>query len=142
MKKAAVLTIRGEQNYQGQDPDVIELVTEGTLEKTESGWKLSYVESDLTGLEGVRTCFHLEPETITLTRTGKLNSEMLFRQGVPHESLYRSEFGALMIRVCATSVRYAVTDQGGTVDVTYSIEIEQSTMGMVRYHLDIRTKES
>lgn len=141
MKRAAVLSIRGRQNYPGQEPDVIELVTDGTMERTEKGWNLAYEESDLTGMEGVRTAFCLEPEQVTLTRTGKLSSEMVFREGVPHESLYRMEFGALMVTVCATRVTYDITDQGGTVDVSYSIEIEQSVAGVVDYHLDIRPKE-
>ena len=57
MKRAAVLSIRGRQNYPGQEPDVIELVTDGTMERTEKGWNLAYEESDLTGMEGVRTAF-------------------------------------------------------------------------------------
>lgn len=38
MKKNVLLSIRGRQNYQGQDPDVIEMVTEGTLELRPDGW--------------------------------------------------------------------------------------------------------
>ena len=50
MKKNVLLSIRGRQNYQGQDPDVIEMVTEGTLELRPDGWEISYEESELTGL--------------------------------------------------------------------------------------------
>ena len=32
MKKEVVLSLRGTQTYEGQEPDVIELVTEGTME--------------------------------------------------------------------------------------------------------------
>ena len=32
-----VLTIRGRQLYDDQEPEVVELVTEGTLEKLEDG---------------------------------------------------------------------------------------------------------
>ena len=42
MKKAVILSIRGRQSYAGQEPDVIELVTEGVLEAVDGGWKLSY----------------------------------------------------------------------------------------------------
>ena len=40
MAKTVTLSIRGQQSYAGQDPDVIELVTEGTLEALDNGWKL------------------------------------------------------------------------------------------------------
>lgn len=133
-----MLKIRGEQRYPDQEPEVIELVTEGTMEQTEQGWNLSYAESALTGMEGVVTTFCVAPGVVTLKRSGKLTSEMVFREGVPHESLYASEFGAMMIAVCANAVRWDLTPQGGTVDVTYTIEIEQSIAGMVHYHLDVK----
>ena len=140
MKKAVLLTIRGQQTYAEQEPEVIELVTEGTLEQTDTGWCLTYEESDLTGLKGVTTTFLVEPEVITLRRKGPLSSEMVFHEGQYHESLYRMEFGALMITVCASKVRYDISENGGTIDLTYAIEIEQSAAGCIEYHLDIQTK--
>ena len=64
MKKDVVLRLRGQQNYVDQEPEVIELVTEGTLESTEKGWVIRYEESDLTGLSGVTTEFSVEPEQV------------------------------------------------------------------------------
>ncbi|MBQ8909584.1 MAG: DUF1934 domain-containing protein [Oscillospiraceae bacterium] len=140
MIQDVVLSLKGQQTYMGQEPDVIELVTDGTLEKVSNGWKLSYEESALTGLEGVQTTFMLEEGCVTLTRTGKLNSQMIFREGVSHESLYQMEFGALMISVCATAISWELSQDGGTVDLKYKIEIEQSAAGYVDYHLEIRSK--
>ena len=140
MKKSVMLSIRGMQRYPEQDPETIELVTEGTLETYKDGWKLKYEESDLTGLAGVTTTFFVEPSVVTLTRTGPLNSCMEFREGIPHESLYQMEFGALMLTVCANKVRYDITENGGTIDLLYSIEIENTAAGHIEYHLDIQTK--
>ena len=140
MKKNVMLTIRGKQFYEGQDPEVIELLTEGTLEALETSWQICYEESDLTGLAGVTTTFRIEPGTITLTRTGRLQSQMVFQLGLLHESLYQMEFGALMITVCATKIVSDISEAGGTVDLTYGIDIEQSAGGVVEYHLDIQPK--
>ena len=140
MEHNVVLSIRGQQNYQEQDPEVIELVTEGNLTRLENGWKVSYEESDLTGLAGVTTVFEVTPDCITLTRPGSLNSQMVFQKGVLHESLYQMEFGALMIAVCATRVSYDLTQQGGTIDLTYGIDIENTAAGIIEYHLDIKAK--
>lgn len=140
MKQAVMLSICGRQHYPDQEPEVIELVTEGTLEKTDTGWALVYEESDLTGLKGVTTTFYVEPEKITLQRKGPLSSQMVFQEGVYHDSLYQMEFGALMITVCANKVRYDIGETGGTVDLTYTIEIEQSAAGTIDYHLEIKQK--
>ena len=140
MRKQVILSICGKQSYLDQEPEVIELVTEGVLENTESGWKLVYEESELTGLKGVTTTFSVEPGKIILTRNGPLSSQMVFQEGVFHDSLYQMEFGALMITVCASKVSYDIGQNGGTVDLTYGIEIEQSTAGVIDYHLEIRTQ--
>lgn len=140
MKLPVILSIRGRQHYMEQEPEVIELVTEGTLEQTEDGWNLQYEESDLTGLKGVITTFSVMPNKIILDRKGPLCSQMIFQEGVFHESLYQMEFGALMITVCASKVRHDISLQGGTIDLVYAIDIEQSTAGVIDYHLDIQVK--
>ena len=140
MKQNVVLSICGKQFYEEQDSEVIELVTEGTMEAIAGGWEICYEESSLTGMEGVTTIFRVEPDKITLIRTGRLHSQMVFQLGVLHESLYQMEFGTLMITVCASRLEYSITEQGGTVDLTYGIDIEQSAGGVVEYHLDIRAK--
>ena len=141
MKKRVMLSICGAQAYQDQEPDKIELLTEGTMEFRDGGWDISYRESDLTGLAGVTTVFRVEPEKLTLTRSGKLTSRMVFQQGVPHESLYQMDFGALLMRVCAKQIYFDVTPEGGFIDLVYTIEIENSAAGQVDYHLDIRAME-
>ena len=142
MKQPVVLSIRGQQTYLGQEPEVIELLTEGTMEFRDGGWDLCYEESALTGLDGVTTTFRVMPDVVTLTRTGKLHSEMVFRVGEVHESLYRVEFGALMLSVMASRVETDITEEnGGTIDLTYAIEIEQSAAGVIDYHLDIKPKK-
>ena len=132
-----MLHIRGTQRYQGQDPDVIELTTEGTIEKQKEVWEISYEESDLTGLAGTTTAFRVGPRGVILKRTGKIQNQMIFMEGHRHESLYQIDIGALMITVKATKVDSKVSAQGGTVDIHYNIEIEDTTAGTVEYHLDI-----
>ena len=140
MKKHVMLSICGKQKYLDQEPEIIELVTEGVLEASEDGWHLTYEESELTGLKGVITSFEVSPGKIVLSRKGPLSSQMVFQEGVFHDSLYQMEFGALMITVCASKVAYDISEDGGTVDLIYGIEIEQSSAGIIEYHLDIREK--
>lgn len=140
MKKTVVLSICGKQYYPGQDPEVIELMTDGTLEFRDGGWDICYEETELTGLAGVTTTFHLETDMVILERTGRLQSKMVFQQGIPHESLYQMEFGALLMTVCAQMIEASIGDDGGTVDLQYSIAIENNDAGLVEYHLDIRPK--
>lgn len=140
MKRNVVLDIRGRQTYADAEPEVIELVTEGTMAYRDGGWDISYQESALTGLEGVTTTFRVEPGKIILRRTGKLQSEMVFQEGVAHDSLYQMAFGTMMMTVKATFVFFDIVEDGGTIDVSYNIDIENTAAGVIDYHLDIRAK--
>ena len=140
MKRTVILAIQGRQNYPEQEPEVIELVTEGTMEFVKGGWDISYEESELTGLAGVTTTFRVEPGKVTLTRTGALKSQMVFQENVPHDSLYQMPFGALLLTVKATHVFYDIVPDGGVIDLSYHISIENSEAGVIDYHLDIRAK--
>ncbi len=140
MKRNAVLAIRGTQTYAGQEPEVIELVTEGTMEFRNGGWDISYEESALTGLEGVTTTFRVEPGRVLLNRTGKLQSQMIFEEGVPHDTLYQMAFGTLMMTVKATFVFFDIVEDGGSIDLSYNLDIENTEAGVIDYHLDIRAK--
>ena len=139
-KLPVLIKVRGEQYYDNVDPDATELTTEGTMELTETGLILSYEETELTGMAGVTTTFIVEPDKITLKRTGKLNSQMVFQEGVSHDSLYEMEIGALMNSDCANRVMADICHDGGMIDLIYTIELEQSASGTIDYHLDIRPK--
>lgn len=140
MKRDVILSIRGRQTYADQEPEVIELVTEGTMEFRDGGWDISYEESALTGLEGVTTTFRVKPGKVILKRTGSLRSQMVFEQGVAHDTLYQMAFGTLLMTVKATFVFFDIVEDGGTIDLSYNLDIENTQAGIIDYHLDIRAK--
>ena len=140
MKREVTLAIKGCQTYQDQEPEIIELMTDGIMEFRDGGWDISYEESELTGLAGVTTTFRVEPGKVTLTRKGTLDSQMIFQENVVHESLYQMPFGALMLSVKATQVFFDIVPDGGVIDLSYNISIENSEAGVIDYHLDICAK--
>ena len=140
MKQPVILSLRSVQRYEDQEPEELELVTEGFMEFRDDGWDISYVETELTGLEGVTTTFRVEKDQLTLCRTGQLQSEMVFRLGYSHDSLYQMPFGALMMTVQTTSLFYDIVPDGGSIDLCYQVTIENTQAGLIEYHMDIRKK--
>ena len=108
------------------------------MEFRDGGWDISYEETALTGMEGVTTTFRVEPGRVILRRQGTLQSEMVFEEGVSHDSLYQMSFGALLMTVKATFLFYDIVEDGGTIDLSYNIDIENTEAGVIDYHLDIR----
>ena len=77
MVQAAKISITGTQRMEGVEPETLGLVTEGSYCYEPGFALLSYVESEMTGLEGVVTSFQIEDgKTVTLRRSGKVNAEM------------------------------------------------------------------
>lgn len=66
---------------------------------------------------------------------------MVFQEGVFHDSLYQVEFGTLMITVCASKVQAELSERGGSIDLVYSIEVEQNAAGTIDYHLEIKPQK-
>ena len=140
MKQTVMLSLHSVQRYEEQEAEELELVTEGTMEFRDNGWEISYVETELTGMEGVTTTFRVEKDQLILKRTGQLRSEMLFRLGYAHDSLYQMPFGAFLMRVETLSLFYDIVPEGGSIDLCYRVTIENTQTGTVEYHMDIRAK--
>ena len=79
-KLPVTLFIRGEQYFDDLDPDATELMTDGTLEMTEAGLRLTYQETALTGMEGTTTTFEISGPQVILRRVGSVNSQMVFEE--------------------------------------------------------------
>ena len=140
-KKAlpVLLTIRAEQHYEDMEPDSMELMTEGTLARTGEGWLvLSYQESELTGLEGTTTTFEIRGPQVILTRTGGVNSQMVFEEGRQHTSLYETPFGELAVDIQTSRLRHSLTDRGGLMDLRYSISVDHSVTGRNAFKIRVR----
>ena len=128
-KLPVLLSIRGEQYLDDIDPDATELMTDGTLEVTEDGLVLSYEERELTGMEGTTTTFEVCGPRVTLTRSGAVNSQMVFEEGRQHTSLYETPFGELSVDIQTGRLRHNLTERGGIMEIQYSIAVEHTVTG-------------
>ena len=90
------------------------MVTAGRLAQDEAGYTLSYQESELTGLEGDDDHHPGGGEQVTLMRVGEFNTQMVFREGRRHLSMYNTPYGAMAIGVNTRHLLAELNDHGGT----------------------------
>ena len=138
MIKKVLISVRGTQEFEDQEEETIELVSVGMLESSGDGYRVSYEETDLTGMAGVMTTFDVQQDKITLMRTGAVTSTMVFQQGERHESLYDMGFGALLMSVEASRVESRLSDIGGEFELNYTIRIENQVAGSNAYLITVR----
>lgn len=144
MKRAerdVLISIRGiQQDDEGQD-QTIELTTAGTLWRDGETVCISYVETEMTGLEGVKTTFRIEEEKIVMVREGELQSTMTFVEGDRSESLYDLGFAAFLLRVTAKRVRVRTGDGEGRLELRYSVEMEGRLVANHNYEIEYHPLE-
>ena len=139
-KLPVLLSIRGEQYFDGIDPDETELMTEGTMALTEDGIVLSYEESELTGMEGTTTTFEVKGPRVTLIRSGTVNSQMVFEEGRQHTSLYETPFGELSVDIQTSELKHNLSERGGLMEIKYSIAVEHTVTGRNCFKIRVRRK--
>ena len=139
-KLPVMLSIRGEQYFDGIDPDATELMTEGTMTLTENGIELSYEETSLTGMEGTTTRFQIKGPQVILTRSGTVNSQMVFEEGRQHTSLYETPFGELSVDIQTSTLKHNLTERGGLMEIKYSIAVEHTVTGRNCFKIRVRRK--
>ena len=138
MEKDVVISIKGMQKYEGNDPDTVELVTAGRLMKDKAGYTLSYQESEITGLEGTLTTIQVEGEQVTLMRMGEFNSQMVFQEGGRHLSMYNTPYGAMSVGVNTRHLLADLSDKGGDIEIDYAIEIDHAIAGRSVFQIKVR----
>ena len=141
MEKEVVISIKGMQNYEGALPDVVELVTQGRLAREGERYTLSYQESELTGLSGTLTTIRVDGPEVTLMRVGEFNSQMVFQEGRRPLSMYNTPYGAMSIGVNTRHLLAELTDQGGDIEVDYTIEVDHAMAGRNVFRINVKEAE-
>ena len=139
-KYPVTLSVRGEQYFDDVDPNETELLTEGVLEVLEDGLRIAYDETSLTGMEGTTTTFWVRGSQVVLTRTGTVNSQMIFEDGKQHTSLYETPFGELPIDIQTSSLRHNLSERGGVMEIKYAIAVDHTVTGRNCFKIRVKRK--
>lgn len=137
-EKDVMISIRGFQAYEGTENDQMSLLTEGKLLPVEGGYRLSYEETELTGMEGTTTVFQIQGPRVTLMRTGTVCSQMVFEQGRRHHSLYNTPYGSLEVGISTSRLYSTISPEGGKLEIDYSIEIDHALAGRNAFRISVR----
>jgi len=94
-----------------------------TREK-DGSWRVSYEDSEITGMKGCMTTFCLAPTgMLILLRRGELRTCMAFERGARHLCDYGTENGFPPVVVHTHRLESDLNEAGGRLFVEYSLEI-------------------
>ena len=135
------IKITGKQLYEGCEEDQMEFITDGRLYQRNGYCYLVYDESEISGMEGLRTTLRFNDKSLRMKRTGKNGpqSELYFEEGRRFMSTYDTPDGYMGIEVLTTAVRNLVDKEAGKgrIDVEYDVSLDGVAEGRNRITIDL-----
>ena len=118
-----LINIKGLQKDAENESENVELLTEGTFYKEKEKYYLVYKETEVTGMEGTTTTVEIENQKVAIIRNGVVNNQLLFIPNKKTTSYYNTQFGSLTVSVISSNVKVDVGDEGGNLDISYRMDI-------------------
>lgn len=127
MNDNVLISISGSHAYDDYTEDLLEMVTPGNYIMKDGAYVITYRETGPDSSESYITTVTIDRDRkITVVREGEISSHMIFEQGQKHLIYYDTEFGAMTIGVSASKVNTKLTENGGDIEIDYSLEIDHA----------------
>ena len=90
------------------------------------------------GRIGTYNLVEITPKTMTLTRKGRVESELRFQEGLEHVSEYKTPFGAMKSRVVTTRYATYVLEKGNRLiaEAEYTVSMNGMEMSETTMRID------
>jgi len=137
--KKVLISIKGLPLLADSEDNAFELMTDGEYSRTDGVSTFSYIESSLTGLDGLLTTFDVEPDRVVLRRGDGLSGDMIFSEAQKHHFLYDTPFGSVMLGIDTHSITKNMSDDGGNLEIRYDIEVDNVAVSQNLFKIDIRS---
>ena len=140
INKDVFITIRSSQNVDGTEQEGMELVTLGDYQYAKDGARFSYMESELTGLNGTRTVVVIKPDEVVLQRRGAAYYQMVFHPGVSSNFLFQTEFGMVEMGLDTRRLKCDLGEHGGSMEIEYDLDIQKNFLSRNRFRIDVKER--
>ncbi|MBP1555680.1 MAG: DUF1934 domain-containing protein [Oscillospiraceae bacterium] len=138
-KENYIITIDNVQYNEGRE-DRFTFSTVGDY-RTEGDTRIiAYEDSAATGFEGSETTLHISPDMVTMVRTGEYASSLVLEKGKRHTCHYGTPVGDLPLGIYTTRINNELTDSGGTLDFSYSLDLNANLFVSTDLKITVREK--
>lgn len=120
-----------------ENESVIELQTSGCFAEKNGKFYIIYEESELTGFEDTTTTIKITDDTVSMTRSGKYRSKMVFKRGEKRLCSYNTPYGVIPVGVNPTKLESELSANGGSVSIEYALDIDNCECMKNRLNLTV-----
>lgn len=139
MTKDVLVSISGTHFMDSATDDSIEIVTNGSYYKKNNKHYVIYDEI-IEGVSGVtKNTLKFDDTFLNLTRSGAINTSMLFEENRRNMTNYNTPFGALTVGIDASKVDVSEKEDEISVKVDYAIDVNYEYMADCKINLKIQS---
>ncbi len=136
-KKKYVFVISSEITTDG-DTSNIELTTTGSYSKLNGRWVLLYDEMSEDKTAVIKTMIKVDDKSVTITRNGEGSSKLIMTEGERNMCHYRTQFGDILLGVYCNEVNNELSDSGGKILMSYTLDVNASVLSENKVTIKIR----
>ena len=124
MKKEALITITGKQNY-GDDNDKIEMTTVGTIEETDDCYIIRYNEEQDPPQRPIRATLHIskDEQKVEMLKAGAYGSLLIIERSKRNLCNYGPQYGDMLMGIYGRTIENNYGEEEGTFLFGYDIDI-------------------
>ena len=140
-KENYLISIVGEQMLDGET-DKIEVLTAGNFMKKKDHYYIGYKEYDEDNPETFfNKLIKVEDDTVTINRKGPMRSQLMLQRGRRHQCIYQTVAGDLSIGVFTKTLENRLTEKGGVLEVSYTLDFNTDLVSENRFVIKIEEKQ-
>ena len=129
MNYNCLICIDGTLDQQGEQ-ERIQLKTRGSFLRRGNSFFITYEETEATGYAGCTTTVKVakDESKVSMTRFGPAAGQLVVEKGIRHLCHYDTGYGAMTLGVAADEIHSRLTDEGGEVEFSYTLDADQNTI--------------
>ncbi len=108
----------------------------GNVSFLTKGYKIHYKENG-TGYEGCFVTLDFDENTVTVKRSGALNSQMIIEKNVRHLCPYATPAGIMDLAITGTDIQSSINKNGGTLLFCYIIDVNGDRLSENKLRVNI-----
>ena len=136
-KKKFIFVISSEITADG-DTSNIELTTTGNYSRVNGRWVLLYDEMSEDKTAVIKTMIKVDDKSVTITRNGEGSSKLIMTEGERNMCHYRTQFGDILLGVYCNEVNNELSDCGGKILMSYTLDVNASVLSENKVTIKIR----
>ena len=136
-KKKYVFVISSEITTDGEKSN-IELTTTGSYSRLNGRWVLLYDEMSEDKTTVIKTIVKVDDKSVMITRNGDVSSKLIMTEGERNMCQYRTQYGDILIGVYCNEVINKLNDNGGTISMSYTLDVNASVLSENNVMIKIR----